>query len=281
MKSILSISILVISMATTATKSCEINWEILTNPITVGETVELECLIGNSSTCPGIPRWEGGPGNQLITIGPTIFDQEKYNIRTSTGKYILIIRQTTKEDLDSNYVCHVRFDSYEAHFKDKKPVYRLMHNEPQSIKEDIRIFANMSAVPINHTDALPHWTRHPINNSEKSEELLDKTKFLEATRDDVISLTIKNVTKQDVNMTYQLTYGDTIFSSDVVVKHSLEFDVVQDEKEPEENISGNGRYAWFSILLILIPVIAIVKYRKRIQEFFKQVKYHTQHNLDK
>lgn len=89
-------------------------------PITLGEEVQLQCNIKDKDLCPGIPRWEGGPDHQIISVNYTVFDNSTYGIIfSSNDKYILSIKSITKELLNSRFVCHVRFNKHGDILKNK------------------------------------------------------------------------------------------------------------------------------------------------------------------
>lgn len=97
-----------------------VDWNILTKPIELDMAVQLQCDIKDENLCPGTPRWEGGPEHQIISIGNTVFDNKKYEISSSPGKYTLKILSITKEHLNSRFVCHVRFSKHGEILKDKR-----------------------------------------------------------------------------------------------------------------------------------------------------------------
>ncbi|XP_052064262.1 uncharacterized protein LOC127704294 [Mytilus californianus] len=237
---------------------CLVNWKIITKAIVIGEETKLECDIRDTITCPGIPRWTGGPENQIITVGKSVFHPQKYGLTRSPGKYILTIRNIGKEDLNSRYSCHVRFSKYEALLKDKNPTYSLKFAEPKSLQEDLRIFANISAFPVNRNESQHVWLRYPVNNATNKKELQISKKFQEKVEDDGISLTVKNLSKRDISMTYELLYNNATFSADVTlslksndVSHKSSFDQVELE--------------WLFIPAgVIVPLLLLIKhvYRK-------------------
>ncbi|CAC5419001.1 unnamed protein product [Mytilus coruscus] len=239
----------------TRADTCKIDWNILTIPIKLGKTVQLECDVKDENLCPGTPRWEGGPEHQIISIGNTVFDKNKYEISSSPGKYTLTILSIMKEHLNSQFVCHVRFSKHGEILKDKKPVYSLKVEKPK-LMENARIFANISAVPVNNTYGRYFWSRHPVDKSNEDENLSNKDKFLEKEEDDGLSLTIKNVTTGDVNMIYKLNYSDTVFIANVRLENtSMETDGKNDSKTHD----GEGRFHGGSpvMAVVIVPVIVV------------------------
>ncbi|VDI79467.1 Hypothetical predicted protein [Mytilus galloprovincialis] len=216
--SIILLNILLERIFVTVAIECSVYWSILTKPIRIGQDLQLECNIGDKDICPGNPRWSGGPDNQVISVGNVVYNQEKYDITNFPGKYIMTIRDIRKADLSSRYICHVKFDKFEAIIKDKDPTYSLNISQPKSLQGDLRIFANISAVPLNRTKNQHRWLRYPVHNSTKTEDLPNSEKFKENMEDDGISLTVKNLTKKDVNMTYELIYSNAKFSGDVILQ---------------------------------------------------------------
>lgn len=98
-------------------------------------------------------------------------------------------------------------------------VYSLKVEKPK-LMENTRIFANISAVPVNNTYGQYFWSRHPVDKSNESEPLSNKDKFLEKDEDDGLSLTIKNVSTGDVNMIYKLNYSDIVFMANVRIENT-------------------------------------------------------------
>lgn len=84
----------------------------------IGKQVQLQCVIKDEKRCPGIPRWEGGPEHQILSIGNVVFDNSTYEISSSPGKYTLTVLNITEELLNSRFVCHVRFNKHGNLLKD-------------------------------------------------------------------------------------------------------------------------------------------------------------------
>lgn len=240
----------------TRADTCKIDWNILTRPIKLDKAVQLQCDVKDENLCPGTPRWEGGPEHQIISIGNTVFDNNKYKISSSPGKYTLTILSITKEHLNSQFVCHVRFSKHGEILKDKKPIYSLKVEKPR-LMENARIFANISAVPINNTHGRYFWSRHPVDKRNEDENLSKKDKFLEKEEDDGLSLTIKNVSTGDVNMIYKLNYSDTVFIANVRLENtSMETD---DDSKTHDGIgSFHGGIPVIAIIIVIVTVLIVV-----------------------
>lgn len=238
----------------TGADTCKIDWNILTKPIELDKAVQLQCDIKDENLCPGTPRWEGGPEHQIISIGNTVFDNKKYEISSSPGKYTLKILSITKEHLNSQFVCHVRFSKYAEILKDKKPVYSLKVEKPKLMR-DARIFANISAVPVNNTYGQYFWSRHLVDKSTEDEILSNKDKFVEKEEDDGLSLTIKNVSTGDVNMIYKLNYSDTVFIANVRLENlSME----TDEKKDTKTLDGIGSFHGGITVVAIISMVMVI-----------------------
>lgn len=242
----------------TRADTCKIDWNILTKPIELDTAVQLQCDIKDENLCPGTPRWEGGPENQIISIGNTVFDNKKYEISSSPGKYTLKILSITKEHLNSLFVCHVRFSKHGEILKDKRPVYSLKAEKPK-LMENTRIFANISAVPVNNTYGQYFWSRHPVDKSNEGEPLSNKDKFIEKDEDDGLSLTIKNVSTGDVNMIYKLNYSDIVFIANVRLENtSTETNNKKDSKTHDGICSFRGEIPVIAIIIVMVTVLIVI-----------------------
>lgn len=255
---IIVLIILLENIVTTKSEMCEVSWDILTKPITLGEEVQLQCNIKDKDLCPGIPRWEGGPDHQIISVNYTVFENSTYGIIfSSADKYILAIKNITKELLNSRFVCHVRFNKHGDILKNKHPIYSLKGNKQIELMETASLFANVSAVPTENKTSWHYWSRRQVGKD--SETLLNSDKFLQTEEVDGLNLTIKNVTLDDVNMIYQLNYSNTIFITHVKLGSTERVDTNED--------SNTKMKIWMvvvaAVAVIIVAVMTTILLRKR------------------
>ncbi|XP_071119961.1 uncharacterized protein [Mytilus edulis] len=133
-------------------------------------------------------------------------------------------------------------------------VYSLKVEKPKLMR-DARIFANISAVPVNNTYGQYFWSRHLVDKSTEDEILSNKDKFVEKEEDDGLSLTIKNVSTGDVNMIYKLNYSDTVFIANVRLENlSME----TDEKKDTKTLDGIGSFHGGITVVAIISMVMVI-----------------------
>lgn len=209
-------------------------------------------------------RWFGGPNQRLLSYNGSPSDHGKYSTTKEEDGFGLIIKNFNNSDTAVVYSCSYGFDSYTKNLTLDVGCTWRVQKQISKYGEDLKLFC--SAENYTFPSRTSKWFGGPAQNTISiNGKVKDSTKYNATIERDGFGLIIRNVTENDLNVTYQFSYGFSKSDKILLLQHDA-FKALPDQEQTNSTTDVNEELIigiLFGVIITSMLIVLTALHNKR------------------